>query len=139
MTDLEDLYSKKVMQLFKNPKHVGEIKNADGVASEGNPICGDVMKVFIKIGRNKRGEEIIKDIRYQTFGCVAAIASSEALCNLAKGKTLKEALKITSKDIADYLGKLPPIKFHCSVLGMATLHEAIKNYLKKKGQKTEEK
>jgi len=125
-------YSKKAVQLFKNPKHVGEIKNADGIGQEGNPVCGDVMKVYIKIGKNKKGQEIIKDIKYQTYGCLAAISASEALCILAEGKTLKEAKKITSKDIADFLGKLPPIKFHCSVLGMGTLRKAIDNYLSKK-------
>jgi nitrogen fixation NifU-like protein len=126
------LYSKKAIQLFKNPKHVGEIKDADGIGKEGNPICGDVMKVYIKVGKNKKGQEVIKDIKYQTFGCLAAISASEALCILAKGKTLEEAKKITSKDIADFLGKLPPVKFHCSVLGMGTLQKAIDDYLSKK-------
>ncbi len=125
-------YTKKVMELFKNPKYVGELKDADGIGIEGNVVCGDVMKVFIKVGKNKTGKEIIKDIRYQTFGCVAAISSTEALARIAKGKTLEEALKITSKDIAEYLGSLPKIKFHCSVLGVKTLHKAINEYLEKK-------
>jgi NifU-like protein involved in Fe-S cluster formation len=130
-----DAYSKKVMELFKNPKHGYEMKDADAVGIEGNPVCGDVMKVYIKVGKNKEGKEIIKEVSYQTFGCVAAISSSEALCRIAKGKTLEDAAKITSKDIADYLGSLPPVKFHCSVLGMQTLQKAIKNYLDKKSTK----
>lgn len=125
-------YTEKVLELFKNPKHVGEIKDADGVGVEGNPVCGDTMKVFIKVGKNEKGEEIIEDIKYQTFGCVAAISSSEALCAIAKGKTLEEARKLESKDIADFLGGLPPVKFHCSVLGMQTLKKAIDDYLQKK-------
>ena len=132
MSDGFGYYSKKAIQLFKNPKHVGEIKNADGVGQEGNPICGDVMKVYIKVGKNKKGQKVIKDIKYHTYGCLAAISASEALCILAKGKTLEEAKKITSKDIADFLGKLPPIKFHCSVLGMDTLRKAIDDYLLKR-------
>lgn len=135
MTSLKDLYSDKVIRYFRYPKYAGKIKNADGEAVKGNPICGDAMEVFIKVGENKRGEEIIKDIRYNTLGCVAAIASSEALCRLAKGKTLEEALKITGKGISDHLGKIPVVKFHCSVLGMKTLHEAIEDYLKKKRQR----
>jgi len=125
-------YSEKVLRLFKNPKNVGEIKNADGVGEVGNPICGDRMKVFIKVAKNKKGEEIIEDIKYQTFGCVAAISSSEALCELAKGKKIKDVLKITQSDIIKYLGKLPKIKFHCSVLGAETLHDAINDYYSKK-------
>jgi nitrogen fixation NifU-like protein len=125
-------YSKKAIQIFKDPKHVGEIKDADGIGMEDNKVCGDTMKVYIKVGKNKKGQEIIKDIRYQTFGCLAAISASEALCILAKGKTLEEAKKITSNDIAEFLGKLPPIKFHCSILGMDTLRKAIDDYLSKK-------
>lgn len=125
-------YSKKAIRLFKNPKHVGEIKNPDGIGQEGNPVCGDLMKVYIKVGKNKKGKEVIKDIKYQTFGCLAAISASEALCILAKGKTLQEAKKITSKNIANFLEKVPPIKFHCSILGMETLRKAIDDYLSKK-------
>jgi nitrogen fixation NifU-like protein len=125
-------YSERVMRLFKNPKYVGEIKNPDGVGKRGNLICGDVMKVFIKVGKNKKGEEIIEDVKYQTFGCVAAISASEALCALAKGKKIKDVLKINQSDIIKYLGKLPKIKFHCSVLGAETLHDAINDYYSKK-------
>lgn len=119
-------YTKKVIGIFKNPKFAGEIKNASGVGNVGNPICGDMMTVYIKVDKNK-----IKDIKFKTFGCVAAIASSEALCALAKGKTIQDALKITSKDIANYLGGLPNIKHHCSILGAEALKKAIEDYEKK--------
>ena len=126
------MYSKKVLQHFQNPRFAGEIKDADAVGEVGNVTCGDVMKVFLKIGKNKGGKDIIKDIKFKTYGCVAAIASSDALCELAKGKTIEQALKITDKKIAGHLGNLPPIKFHCSVLGMEALHKAIENYKKNK-------
>ncbi|MBS3167406.1 iron-sulfur cluster assembly scaffold protein [Candidatus Woesearchaeota archaeon] len=121
-----NIYSKRVMEYFKHPKFVGEIKNPDGHGKKGNVSCGDVMEVFIKVEKNK-----IKDIKFKTYGCVAAISSSEALCRLAKGKTLEQAEKINDKDIAEHLGKLPAIKHHCSILGSETLEEAIKDYRKK--------
>lgn len=119
-------YTSKVLKLFKNPKYVGEIKNADGLGKVGNPSCGDEMHVYIKVRNNK-----IKKIMYKTFGCVAAIASSESMCELAKGKTLEQASKINAKEITKNLGELPPIKFHCSVLGHEALKRAIKDYKKK--------
>ena len=128
-------YSKKVMDLFVNPKNVGKIKNADGVGKVGNPVCGDVMKLYIKVGKKpgkKSNKEIIKDIKFETFGCVAAIATSSMITELAKGKTLEQAKKITKADVADALKGLPPIKMHCSNLASDALHEAIKNYEKKK-------
>jgi len=128
-------YSKKVMDLFVNPKNVGKIKNADGVGKVGNPVCGDVMKLYIKVGKKpgkKSNKEIIKDIKFETFGCVAAIATSSMITELAKGKTLEQAKKITKVDVADALKGLPPIKMHCSNLASDALHEAIKNYEKKK-------
>jgi len=124
-------YSKKVMQYFMHPKNVGEIKNADGIGKVGNILCGDVMWVYIKVGKNKKGEEIIKDIKFKTLGCGAAIATSSVVTKLAKGKTLKEATKITNKDIVKVLGSLPPIKYHCSLLAEQALTEAIYLYLKK--------
>lgn len=120
------MYSKKVMQHFTDPKNVGEIKNADGVGKVGNPICGDLMWVYIKVKDNK-----IKDIKFKTFGCVAAIATSSMITELAKGKTLEQAEKLTNKDIAKSLGGLPPIKMHCSNLAADALREAIKDYRKK--------
>jgi nitrogen fixation protein NifU and related proteins len=120
------MYSKETLERFKNPKFAGEMKNPDAIGEEGNLRCGDVMKIYLKVENNK-----IKNIKYQTYGCVAAISASEALCELAKGKTLDAAEKITAKDIADRLGNLPPIKFHCSVLGNTALIKAIKNYKEK--------
>jgi nitrogen fixation NifU-like protein len=124
-------YNKKVMDYFLNPRNMGEIKNADISQQVGNPVCGDIMKIYVLLDKNKKGEEFIKDIKFQTLGCAAAIATSSALTEIAKGKTLKEALKITNKDIAKKLGGLPPIKMHCSVLADKALKKGIENYLKK--------
>jgi len=121
-------YNKKVMKLFMNPKNMGEIKNADGIGKVGNPICGDVMKVYIKIGKNKDKKEIIKDIKFKTFGCAAAIATSSMISQIAKGKTLEEAKKIKYKELVKSLGGLPPIKVHCSNLAIEALNKAIDNY-----------
>jgi len=120
------MYTKELMERFRNPKHMKEIKGADGIGEEGNPRCGDVMKVYIKVKNDK-----IVDIGFQTFGCPAAIAASDALCELALGKTLAEAAKITGKDIVKVLKDMPVIKIHCSVLGMKTLKRAIEDYRKK--------
>lgn len=119
------------MQYFLNPRNTGIIKNADGRGKVGNILCGDVMEIFIKVGKNKKGEEIIKDIKFKTLGCPAAIATSSVVTELAKGKTLKEAMKITNQDVIKFLGRLPPIKYHCSLLAEQALAEAIYNYLKK--------
>ena len=124
------LYTKKVMQYFLHPKNVGEIKNADGVGKIGNLICGDIMYVYIKVSK-KGKEEIISDIKFKTLGCCAAIATSSVVTELAKGKTLKEAMKISNKDVVKFLGGLPPIKHHCSLLAEEALGEAIYDYLKK--------
>lgn len=124
-------YSKEVMKRFKKPKFAKKMNDADASGKVGNSQCGDVMEVFIKISKNKKGQEIIKDVSFQTFGCVAAIASSDALCELAKGKTIEEALKINRNDIVKKLKGLPSIKFHCSVLGEEALHKAIENYKSK--------
>ena len=127
------MYSKKVIGYFKHPKFVGEIKNADGIGQNTNPLCGDIMKLYLKITKNKQGKEVIKNIKFQTFGCVVAIASTEALCRLIKGKTLNEAQKITNKDILKKLGtEVPKIKVHCSFLAAEALRNAIKDYEKKK-------
>lgn len=130
------MYSEKVMEHFRNPRNMGEIKNADGVGTVGNPVCGDLMTIYIKIKDNR-----IIDIKFKTFGCAAAIATSSMITELAKGKTLDEALKITRKDVADELDGLPPIKMHCSNLAADALHAAINDYLKKtkKKIKSEEK
>ena len=125
-------YTKKVMEYFKNPRNFGRIKNPDGVGKVGNPICGDIMWLYIKVRKDKKGREIVKDIKFETFGCVAAIATSSIITDLAKGKTLKEAIKIDRRKIVKSLGGLPPIKIHCSVLAASALSEAIYDYLSKK-------
>jgi len=124
---MSGMYSEKVMEHFRNPKNMGEIKDADGVGTVGNPVCGDVMTVYIKVKGN-----MVKDIKFKTFGCAAAIATSSMITEIAKGKTLDEAIKITRDDVADELGGLPPIKMHCSNLAADALSEAIKNYNSKK-------
>ena len=129
------MYSKEVMEHFQHPHNMGEIKNPDGVGTIGNPRCGDVMKIFIKIGKDKNGKEMLKDIKVQTYGCVAALATSSMITDLAMGKTLDEAMKISNKDIADALKGLPQIKMHCSVLAADALRKAILDYRKKKGKK----
>jgi len=133
------LYTKKVIEHFKNPHNMGRIKNPDGVGKVGNIVCGDVMWLYIKIGKDKKGREIIKDIKFETYGCVAAISTSSIITDLAKGKTIEEALKIDKKEIVKALGGLPPLKLHCSVLATDALYEAIYDYLKKKKRKIPEK
>jgi len=124
-------YSKEVLKNFLHPKNRGEIKNADGIGKVGNPQCGDVMNVYIKVSKNKQGKEIIKDIKFKTFGCTAAIATSSMITQIAKGKTLEEAEKITRNDVAEKLEGLPPIKMHCSNLASDALREAIKDCRRK--------
>ena len=120
------MYTEQVMKHFKNPKNMGEIENPDGIGEIGNLRCGDVMKLTIKVKDNR-----IEDIKFKTFGCIAAIATTSMLTELAKGKTLDEAEKLTNKDIAKELEGLPPVKMHCSVLAANALKKAIKNYKKK--------
>ncbi len=120
------MYSKKVIEHFQNPKNMGEIEDADAVGEVGNPVCGDVMRIYIKV---KDGR--IEDIGWKTMGCAAAIATSSMISELAKGITLDEAMKITRKDVSDALEGLPPIKQHCSNLAADGLHKAIENYKKK--------
>jgi nitrogen fixation NifU-like protein len=121
-------YTEKVMENFRNPKNMGEIKNADAIGKIGNPKCGDIIWVYIKVGKNKKGEEILTDIKFKTFGCAAAIATSSMITQLAKGKTLEDAKKITQKDIAESLEGLPPVKMHCSSLAHTALKKAIDLY-----------
>jgi nitrogen fixation NifU-like protein len=128
------LYAKEIIKHFKNPKNVGKIKNADGIGKVGNIVCGDVMWFYIKVKNNK-----ISNIKFQTFGCVVAIAVSSILTEMAKGKTLKKAMSITKYDIIKKAGKVPPIKIHCSVLAADALHEAIYDYLSKNKLKIPEK
>jgi len=121
------MYTEKVMEHFRNPRNMGEIPDADGIGTVGNPVCGDLMTVYIKVKDNR-----IEDIKFKTFGCGAAIATSSMITELAKGKTIDEALKITRADVAESLGGLPPIKMHCSNLAADALHAAIKDYEEKK-------
>jgi nitrogen fixation NifU-like protein len=120
------LYSKEVMKYFKHPKNVGTIKNPDGIGRVGNMTCGDIMELYIKVKDNK-----IVDIKFQTFGCVVALAVSSMLTEIAKGKTIEEAIKITNMDILKKSGPVPLIKIHCSFLAADALHEAIYDYLSK--------
>ncbi len=118
------------MKHFKEPQNIGEIENPDGKGEVGNPVCGDMMKITIKVKNNR-----IEDIKFKTFGCVAAIATSSALTEVAKGKTLEEAEKLTKQDIVDYLDELPPLKVHCSLLAIDALKKAIKDYKSRHGKK----
>ncbi len=124
------MYSEKVMKYFKSPKNMGKIKNADGVGKVGNLVCGDILVLYIKIAK-KNGKEIISDIKVETLGCAAAIATSSMVTELAKGKTLEKAMKISKDTIAKELGGLPPIKLHCSVLAVDALKEAVYDYYTK--------
>ena len=124
-------YNQKVFDHFKNPRNLGKIKNYDGVGKVGNIVCGDVMWLYIKVDKNKKGKEIIADAKFETFGCAAAIATSSMITELAKGKALGGALKINREVIVKELGGLPPVKIHCSVLAADALAEAIYDYLKK--------
>ncbi|MFA5994335.1 MAG: iron-sulfur cluster assembly scaffold protein [Parcubacteria group bacterium] len=125
-------YSKKVLQHFTKPHNQGVMKKPSGVGMVGNPVCGDLMKIYIDVKKDKQGGEIIQDIKFETLGCASAIATSSMVTDLAKGKTIEEAMKITRNDVAEALDGLPPIKMHCSNLADEALHEAIKDYLGKK-------
>jgi len=120
------MYTEKVLEHFRNPHNMGEISDADGVGTVGNPVCGDLMTIYIKV----KDDRLI-DVRFKTFGCGAAIATSSMVTDLAKGKTLDEAMKITRGNVAENLGGLPSIKMHCSNLAADALHAAIEDYRKK--------
>ena len=122
-------YSEKVMEHFMNPRNVGEIPDADGVGTVGNPVCGDMMAFYIKVDGDRLAE-----VKFKTFGCGAAIAVSSMVSELAKGMTIDQAKSLTNETVADELGGLPPNKMHCSNLGADALHAAIEDYEKKKGQ-----
>lgn len=124
------MYTDKVMENFTNPKNVGEIEDADGIGQVGNPTCGDIMKMYIKVRDN-----VIEDIKFKTFGCGAAIATSSMATELVKGKTIEEAEKLTNKDVAEALGGLPGTKMHCSNLAADALHKAIEDYKSKQAKK----
>ncbi len=120
------MYTEKLLDHFRNPRNMGKIEDADGVGTVGNPVCGDVMRLYIKVKDNR-----IEDIKFETFGCAAAIGTSSMITELAKGKTLDEALKIENSQVAESLDGLPPVKMHCSVLAADALKAAIEDYKKK--------
>ena len=123
-------YSQKVMDHFMNPRNVGEIKNADGVGEAGNPKCGDIMKIYLKVNPETK---VIDDVKFKTFGCASAIASSSMATELIKGKTIEEAWDLTNNAVAEALDGLPPIKMHCSVLAEESIHAALNDYREKHG------
>lgn len=125
---IEKLYSQKVMDHFLHPRNMGMIENPSGIGRVGNPVCGDVMELYLKIKKIK-GQERIIDVKFKTFGCGAAIASSSMMTEMIKGKTIKEAKKLTNLAVSDALGGLPPIKRHCSILAREALDKALKNWL----------
>ena len=125
-------YNPKLIQHFTHPQNVGEIKDADGVGQVGNPMCGDTMKLTIKVEKRADGKEYLTDIKFKTFGCASAIATSSVITVIAKGKTIEEALAITKQDVADEIGGLPAIKMHCSNLAADALQAAIADYRSKK-------
>lgn len=124
------MYTEKVMDHFTNPRNVGEINDASGIGEVGNAKCGDIMRIYLKVDDN----DIIQDVKFKTFGCGAAIATSSMVTELVKGKSLKDALEISNQAVAEALGGLPPAKMHCSNLAADALHEAIKDYMEKKGK-----
>jgi nitrogen fixation NifU-like protein len=123
------MYSEKVMDHFKNPRNVGEIEDADGIGEVGNASCGDIMKIYLKVK-----DDVIEDVKFQTFGCGSAIATSSMVTEMVMGKTLEEAEAVTNKAVAEALDGLPPAKMHCSNLAADALHDAIKNYREKHGK-----
>lgn len=127
------MYSEKVIDHYSNPRNVGEIKDANGIGEVGNPVCGDIMKMYLEIKDN-----IIVDVKFKTFGCGAAIATSSISTELIKGKTIEEALKLTNKQVVEELGGLPPVKLHCSVLAEEAIKSAIADYFRRESKMTEE-
>lgn len=126
-------YTKAVIKHFRNPQNMGKIEDADAVAMVGSPICGDELWLYIKVDKNENGELYLKDVKFQSFGCAASVATGSVITEVAKGKTLKEALNIGPKNVLKALGGLPKIKVHCSLLSSDALHEAIYKYYKKNG------
>jgi FeS cluster assembly scaffold protein NifU, Clostridium type len=124
------MYTEKVMDHFTNPRNVGEIKDANGVGEVGNAKCGDIMRIYLKVN----DDDVITDVKFKTFGCGAAIATSSMVTEMVKGKKLSEALEISNQAVAEALDGLPPVKMHCSNLAADALHAAIKDYIAKKGK-----
>lgn len=124
---MSQLYSKKLIEIFTNPKNVGKLSNPDGIGKYQSPVCGDMLTIYIKVRNNK-----IFDISFETFGCMASVGISSAITQIAKGKTLNQALKINNKDIEKFIGQIPPVKSHCADMSLKALRRAIKNYIKNK-------
>ncbi|MDD5144911.1 MAG: iron-sulfur cluster assembly scaffold protein [Candidatus Pacebacteria bacterium] len=129
-----NLYSKEIMKHFKKPQNVGKIKNPSGLGKVGNIKCGDIMHLYLKIAKDKKEREVIKDVKFETFGCTVAVANTSLLTTMVKGKTIENALKITKEDLVKKLGDVPAIKMHCSMLAVDALGEAIYDYYKKEGK-----
>jgi nitrogen fixation NifU-like protein len=127
------MYSEKVMEHFSNPRNVGEIENPDGLGEAGNPQCGDIMKIYLKVKENAGLPAVIEDVKFKTFGCASAIASSSMATEMIKGKTVDEAWELTNTAVAEALDGLPPIKMHCSVLAEEAIHRALNDYREKRG------
>ena len=127
-------YNDKVMKIFREQKNAGALRGANAIGRAGNKTCGDIIKIYLKIDEN----EIITDASFKTFGCVAAITSSSMTCDLIRGKTVDEALKLTNRDVVDALGGLPQIKIHCSVLAKEAIEDAVKKYRKKQAKANKE-
>lgn len=146
MNTVNNLYSEEILDHFQNPRNMGTIEGADGVGTVGNPRCGDMMKMYIKVGirplskklDTRKTEEYIEDIKFQTLGCGAAIASSSIATELVKGKTIDEALAVTNEQIAKQMGKFPPAKYHCSILAEDGVRSAIQDYCRKSRIKNDE-
>ncbi len=130
---MSDVYTEKLIEHFRNPRNTGEIEDADAKVTVGNPVCGDVMSFTMKV-RKEGDKEIIEDIKFKTFGCAAAIASSDILAELAKGKTIEEAKKLSYESLVKELGGLPPVKVHCTKMAVEGLQKLIEEYEKKKKQ-----
>ncbi len=132
MADVQSLYSEKVMEHFRNPRNVGDMEDADGIGHVGNPVCGDIMELYIKVD-----DSVISDAKFKTFGCGAAIATSSMVTEMVKGKTIEEALAISNRAVAEALGGLPSVKMHCSVLAEEALKSAIDDYISKRQKLSE--
>lgn len=133
------MYSERVKEAFLKPKHMGKMKKPDAIGTVGNIVCGDVMHLYIKVGKNKKGKEYLKDVKWETFGCAAAIATSSTVSDIAVGKTLREAIDLSNESVVSDLGGLPKTKIHCSVLAIDALHEAIYNYLSEENKEIPKK
>ena len=124
------MYNQKVLDIFKDPKNAGALQGANGIGKVGNAACGDIMKIYLKINEN----EVIEQAKFKTFGCAAAIASTDVACDMIKGKTIEEALTVKNSQVIDELGGLPPVKIHCSILAEEAIHAAIEDYYKRKAK-----